>query len=91
MNKVSSLLIIPTTRHYKTRPLPMPITSYNNSCISGHTNESAYSLALRELTRNWSEDIGDDKTASLISRVALNAVYIEPESPEVIEKACPVV
>ena len=58
---------------------------------SSHGTESAYSIAVRELTSKWSKDIGIDKAASLISRVALNAVYLEPESPSVISKACPVV
>ena len=58
---------------------------------SSQGTESAYSIAVRELTSKWSKDIGIDKAASLISRVALNAVYLEPESPSVISKACPVV
>ena len=57
--------------------------------FAGQAKLSAYDIAVRELTRKWSHDIGVDKAASLISRVALNAVYLEPESSSVIHNACP--
>ena len=45
-------------------------------------------LAEQELSSAWKSDIGEDKAASLISRVALNAVVLNSERSDATEKFC---
>ena len=46
-------------------------------------------LAEQELSRAWEKEIGEDKAASLISRVALNAVFLKPEKSDIAGRLCP--
>ena len=48
----------------------------------------AHTYVEQELTSAWKFDIGEDKAASLISRVALNAVFLHPESSTVTNTIC---
>ena len=56
--------------------------------ISGYLRKAAHMLAERELSRVWEEEIGEDKAASLISRVALNAVFLKPEKSDIAGRLC---
>ena len=60
-----------------------------SNVILGHRSKIAHMLAERELSNAWESDIGQDKAASLISRVALNAVLLKPERYSITEKFCP--
>ena len=50
--------------------------------------KAAHMLAERELKNAWEPEIGEDKAASLISRVALNAVFLNPEKYDIAERFC---
>merc|ERR1712150_279922 len=56
--------------------------------IKGESNKMAHTYVEQELTSAWKFDIGEDKAASLISRVALNAVFLHPESSTVTNTIC---
>jgi hypothetical protein len=53
------------------------------------SNKLAYMAVERDLSTVWKSDIGEDKAASLISRVALNAVMLKPETSDIVNKMCP--
>ena len=53
------------------------------------SNKLAYTTVERDLSTVWKSDIGEDKAASLVSRVALNAVMLNPETSDIINKMCP--
>ena len=53
------------------------------------SNKLAYIAVERDLSTVWKSDIGEDKAASLISRVALNAVMLNPETSDIVNKMCP--